>query len=214
MNLSHAVAVVLGDLFSRRCGLMDAASPAEVAQAATWNDSGVSSADGGESPASQAWPCLTVPSSPGTSATKVAAATAAVASSGQETSSSGSRVLDASLLAASAQEVELLVRKVAAVAETVGMRGEESIGGGSSGNHGRRRLPVGHLRSVLFRARINAAESRSLHGLASAVLQKLDPDNPLEARKVRRKQQQDQRGNQQAHQPEQTEVQQQVHQAQ
>ncbi|GLI70532.1 hypothetical protein VaNZ11_015447 [Volvox africanus] len=210
MNLSHAVAVALGEIFSRRCGLMNVALPA----AATRNDSGVSSADGGEFTASQAWYCLSVPSAPGTCANNVAAAAAAVASSGRETSLSGSRVLDASLLAASAQEVDLLMRKVAAVAEAVGMRGEEGIGGGSSGNHGRRRLPVGHLRSVLSRARINAAESRSLHGLASAVLQQLDPDNPLEARKMRRKQQHAHKGDQQAHQPDSTEVQQQVHQAQ
>ncbi|GIL89509.1 hypothetical protein Vretimale_1925 [Volvox reticuliferus] len=247
MNLSHAVAVVLAELFSRRCGLMKIASPAEVAQAAvgidgdscgdrngeeqllrlqtvptgtdheaqllTWSNSGVRSAGGVQVTASQAWSCMTASSTSETSADNVGAAAASVPSDGRDISSSGGRLLDASLLPASAQEVDLLVQKVAAVAEAVGMRGKEGIGGGGSGNHGRRRLPVGHLRSVVSRARINAAESRSLHGLASAVLQRLDPDNPLEARKLQRKQQQAQQpkvqGHQQAHQHNQ-----QVHQAQ
>lgn len=57
----------------------------------------------------------------------------------------------------------------------------------SPGNHGRRRLPVGHLRAVVSRARMTAAESRSLHGLVSAVLQHLNPEHPLEAAKRQRK---------------------------
>ena len=33
--------------------------------------------------------------------------------------------------------------------------GEESQGGGNQGNHGRRRLPVGHIRALLSRAKAN-----------------------------------------------------------
>lgn len=51
-------------------------------------------------------------------------------------------------------------------------------------------MPLGHLRAVVSRARVNAAESRSLHGLASGVLQRLEPGHPLEARKAQRKQEQ------------------------
>ncbi|KAG2432469.1 hypothetical protein HXX76_008814 [Chlamydomonas incerta] len=99
----------------------------------------------------------------------------------------GAGAPDAGTLPASAQEVELLLRKVAAIAEAVGMSGAESKGGGNNGNHGRRRLPLGHLRGVVSRARVSAAESRSLHGLASGVLQRLDPAHPLEARKAQRR---------------------------
>jgi hypothetical protein len=50
---------------------------------------------------------------------------------------------------------------------------KEVQGGGSEGNHGRKRLPLGHLRAVLLRAGATAQEIRSLHGLASALLKNL-----------------------------------------
>ncbi len=68
------------------------------------------------------------------------------------------------------------------------------------GNHGRRRLPVGHVRAVVGRARLTAGESRSLHGLASAVLQRVDPEHPLEAQKRERKQRQQRQQQQQQRQ--------------
>jgi hypothetical protein len=46
-------------------------------------------------------------------------------------------------------------------------------GGGSEGNHGRKRLPLGHLRALLLRAGATSQEVRSLHGLASALLKRL-----------------------------------------
>lgn len=49
---------------------------------------------------------------------------------------------------------------------------------------------MGHVRAVVGRARLTASESRSLHGLASAVLQRVDPHHPLEAQKRERKQRQ------------------------
>ncbi|EFJ46240.1 hypothetical protein VOLCADRAFT_118107 [Volvox carteri f. nagariensis] len=154
MNLSHAVAVVLGEIFSRRCGLLGVTSPAEAAQAAADLDAAGSSdgGTGGQSP--HGGDC------DGGGGT-VGARTGACSTT-------------------SAQEVDLLVRKVAAVAEAVGISGEEGSGGGGSG-----------------------AESRSLHGLASAVLQRLDPKHPLEARKMLRKKQQQQQQQQQEQQQQQ-----------
>jgi hypothetical protein len=52
--------------------------------------------------------------------------------------------------------VQALLSKVSAVAEAVGMSGADSRGGGAQGSHGRRRLPVGHIRAILSRAQINA----------------------------------------------------------
>ncbi|KAF5834307.1 hypothetical protein DUNSADRAFT_9050 [Dunaliella salina] len=51
---------------------------------------------------------------------------------------------------------------------------EESTGGGSQGSHGRRRKPVGHMRSIFSKARLTQAEVRALHGFASQVLERLD----------------------------------------
>lgn len=76
---------------------------------------------------------------------------------------------------AAASEVQALLSKVAAIAEAAGLSGADSRGGGAQGSHGRRRLPVGHIRALLSRASINAWEVRSLHGLASAVLSKVQP---------------------------------------
>ncbi len=58
---------------------------------------------------------------------------------------------------------------------------EESNGGGS---HGRRRLPLGHIRAVLSRARANTWEVRSMHGLAAAVMQALGIEGAAGTRTV------------------------------
>ncbi|PNW78901.1 hypothetical protein CHLRE_09g393876v5 [Chlamydomonas reinhardtii] len=225
MNLSHAVAAVLAELFSRRCGLLAVASAVAVDEAAAAVDAagigggGGGSGSGGASEGgsgSGTRPLLRMPvggsaaedARVSTSLPPGATAAAAIAAAGLvggrhggggsvvpaegagEGAGAGVGAPDAGMLPASAQEVELLLRKVAAIAEAVGMSGAESKGGGNNGNHGRRRLPLGHLRAVVSRARVNAAESRSLHGLASGVLQRLEPGHPLEARKAQRKQEQ------------------------
>ncbi|PNH12047.1 hypothetical protein TSOC_001074 [Tetrabaena socialis] len=290
MNLSHAVAVVLCELFSRRTGLLHVASAADVDRAdallaqranggsgaqgqqgqqgqqglppdalapgaagdgwrggqpgvsssgsdgsSTGNGNGGSvlaaggpghagagavgmrhSAEATAEPSERraaAAPLASTPSAsqplpsspPSVAAEGTAPAAAAPSAAGGGAAAGG---VEAGLLPASVREVDLLVQKVAAVAEAVGMRGAEGTGGGNGGNHGRKRLPVGHVRSVVSRARLNAAESRSLHGLASAVLQALDPDNPLEARKARNKLQHQQQRQQRQQGKEQQEQQQ------
>lgn len=57
---------------------------------------------------------------------------------------------------AATSEVQALLSKVTAIAEAVGLSGADSRGGGAQGSHGRRRLPVGHIRALLSRASINA----------------------------------------------------------
>ncbi|KAG2454033.1 hypothetical protein HYH02_001074 [Chlamydomonas schloesseri] len=214
MNLSHAVSAVLAEVFSRRCGLLAVDSAAAVDEAAAAVDEAASSSGGGSGSGSRqllrmpaggaAAVGRPLPASPpgATAAAAIAAAgrvggrygggagDAGDGSAAGPGPGSGPDAPDAGTLPASAQEVELLLLKVAAIAEAVGMSGAESKGGGNNGNHGRRRLPLGHLRGVVSRARVNAAESRSLHGLASAVLQALDPDHPLEARKAAQRRQQ------------------------
>jgi hypothetical protein len=54
----------------------------------------------------------------------------------------------------------------------------ESHGGGNQGNHGRRRLPLGHIRAILARSKANTWEVRSLHGLAAAALRALGVEEP------------------------------------
>ncbi len=53
----------------------------------------------------------------------------------------------------SGAELEALLAKAARIAVAAGAAGDESRGGGAQGNHGRRRLALGHLRAVLQRAR-------------------------------------------------------------
>jgi hypothetical protein len=57
--------------------------------------------------------------------------------------------------------------------------GEESRGGGNKGNHGRRKLVVGHVRTLLGRSRVLQGEVRSMHGLASTLLAALAPGHHL-----------------------------------
>jgi hypothetical protein len=56
---------------------------------------------------------------------------------------------------AAASELSALLAKISAIASSVGMSGEDSRGGGAQGSHGRRRLPLGHIRAILSRAQAN-----------------------------------------------------------
>lgn len=168
MNLSHAVAAVLAELFSRRCGLLAVASAVAVDEAAAAVDAagigggGGGSGSGGASEGgsgSGTRPLLRMPvggsaaedARVSTSLPPGATAAAAIAAAGLvggrhggggsvvpaegagEGAGAGVGAPDAGMLPASAQEVELLLRKVAAIAEAVGMSGAESKGGGNNG---------------------------------------------------------------------------------
>ncbi|KAF8068431.1 BETAC-AD [Scenedesmus sp. PABB004] len=89
------------------------------------------------------------------------------------TGAAGSADAREGLQPASAAELGALLAKASAIAEAVGLSGDESRGGGAQGSHGRRRLPVGHVRAILSRAAASTWEVRSLHGLASAVLKRV-----------------------------------------
>eukprot|EP00882_Tetradesmus_deserticola_P026496 GHRQ01029240.1.p1 GENE.GHRQ01029240.1~~GHRQ01029240.1.p1 ORF type:complete len:360 (+),score=92.79 GHRQ01029240.1:177-1256(+) len=56
---------------------------------------------------------------------------------------------------AAASELSALLTKLSAIAGSVGMSGEDSRGGGAQGSHGRRRLPLGHIRAIMSRAQAN-----------------------------------------------------------
>jgi hypothetical protein len=64
---------------------------------------------------------------------------------------------------AAASELSALLAKISAIASSVGMSGEDSRGGGAQGSHGRRRLPLGHIRAILSRAQANTWVS--MHGV-------------------------------------------------
>ena len=55
----------------------------------------------------------------------------------------------------------------------------EETSGGQSGNHGRKRLPVGHVRALLSRAKVTVQEARSLHGFASSIIDVVAAGHPL-----------------------------------
>ncbi|GBF98626.1 rRNA methyltransferase [Raphidocelis subcapitata] len=93
----------------------------------------------------------------------------------------GNPRVQAGLQPAAASELEALLAKVAALARAVGVSDLESHGGGNQGNHGRRRLPLGHVRAILSRAKANTWEVRSLHGLAAAALKALGAEEPARA---------------------------------
>lgn len=158
MNLSHAVAVVLGELFSRRCGLLEGASSADVdmaaAAAATWpgpqllrlplrgqhsasghpEGSSRGSVEGGNCSSGNSEDLTGGAGTSGRPACGGAVADGAVwAPQLRQRGLDDGGGVDKALLPASAQEVDLLIRKVAAVAEAVGMRGEEGHGGGNTG---------------------------------------------------------------------------------
>ena len=64
------------------------------------------------------------------------------------------------------------------------LSGEEASGG-KSGNHGRKRLPVGHVRALLSRAKVTVQEARSLHGFVSAIIDNVAPGHPLGSKRSR-----------------------------
>lgn len=72
---------------------------------------------------------------------------------------------------AAASELAALLAKVSQIAAAVGMSGEESRGGGAQGSHGRRRLPVGHIRAILSRAQVNTWVSRLVSALGQQQLE-------------------------------------------
>ncbi|KAG1675679.1 hypothetical protein FOA52_002388 [Chlamydomonas sp. UWO 241] len=74
---------------------------------------------------------------------------------------------------ATAREVEVLLSKLATVAGAAGANVDESRK--ASEAHARTRLPLGHVRAVLARAKLTLTEVRSLHGLASSVIDALIP---------------------------------------
>lgn len=67
----------------------------------------------------------------------------------------GNPRVQAGLQPASASELEALLEKIGAVARAVGESDQESRGGGNQGQHGRRRLPLGHIRALMARAKAN-----------------------------------------------------------
>ncbi|KAK3233071.1 hypothetical protein CYMTET_56609 [Cymbomonas tetramitiformis] len=73
--------------------------------------------------------------------------------------------------AATSSEVDFLVRRWGRVAGAVGLPSVEYDGGKS---HYRRRRASGHLRAIFSRARVNTQEARSLIGLTSKILKKLN----------------------------------------
>ena len=66
------------------------------------------------------------------------------------------------------------------------LSGEEASGG-KSGNHERKRLPVGHIRTLLSRAKVTVQEARSLHGFVSAIIDVVAPGHPLGSKRSRAK---------------------------
>lgn len=183
MNLSHAVAVVLAQMYERRAlpeapgsapasARSDVASPSVVAPpaaAAPLPLAAAATAERGLEGAASG-----VPAVGGSSVSDSGGASSSGGGSGggrAGSSGAGYDRPDAALLPAAAAAVEALLSKVAAIAAAAGEDASETRGGG--GNHGRRRLALGYLRSVLGRSRITAGEVRSLHGLATAVLKAL-----------------------------------------
>ncbi|PRW50932.1 rRNA methyltransferase [Chlorella sorokiniana] len=69
------------------------------------------------------------------------------------------------LASASQAELEALLQRAAALLEGAGISAKESIGGGDKSNHGRRKQLMGHVRSLLLRSQASTAEVRALHGL-------------------------------------------------
>ncbi|KAK9849125.1 hypothetical protein WJX84_010183 [Apatococcus fuscideae] len=76
-----------------------------------------------------------------------------------------------------AAALDVLVSKWAAVIGRAGLRSEETVAGGQ-GNHGRKRRTAGHLRAILSRSQATKQEVQAMHGLAKAILAKLDCDAP------------------------------------
>ncbi|KAI3426975.1 hypothetical protein D9Q98_006919 [Chlorella vulgaris] len=72
---------------------------------------------------------------------------------------------EVALAPANQAELEALLQRMAALLQAAGISAEESVGGGPKSNHGRRKRLMGHARSMLLRSQASAAEVRALHGL-------------------------------------------------
>ena len=81
---------------------------------------------------------------------------------------------------ASQSEIELLMSKMKVIASLSGHEVQESVGGKS---HGRKTKALGHVRNIMQRSRMSENEVRSLHGLASAMIDKLSPGHQLGSKK-------------------------------
>jgi hypothetical protein len=170
MNLSHAVAVVLCGLFERRLALLGyTENPGMDIKGEDTEACSCLSSQGGAQHGHDRHPaagmavtlvadeghiasCATRSASADVPVRSHCKATACCAISAAAPTSKEKEALQP----AAASEVEALLTKVSAIAEAVGQSGAESRGGGAQGSHGRRRLPLGHIRAVLSRARINA----------------------------------------------------------
>lgn len=215
MNLSHAVAVVLSECYSRRLALADGSMGALYPVAAVSGSSSPAAKVHALQKSGQVLEAVHVQAMPPSSQSLPSQEGIAVAASAMQHdsltrmlvgdermqghrqgehdmglvthgSSIGSSArasqqvqADSALMSAPAKEIESLLLRLAAIAEASGLSSAESSGGGAKGNHGRKRLPVGHARALVARARMNAAEVRSLHGLAAAVLERLAPEHEL-----------------------------------
>ncbi|PSC75750.1 rRNA methyltransferase [Micractinium conductrix] len=150
LNLSHAAAVVLSQLFDlKQQQLMAADAVAAAAAAAGGAAAGEA---GGPAPA------------PPPSVDPARAATGLMSGSLFESE----RVRwqrEQALTAAPQAEVEALLARAAALLEAAGFSSKESSGGGNRSNHGRKRQLMGHVRALLLRGQASTAEIRALHGL-------------------------------------------------
>ncbi|GAB4818563.1 hypothetical protein N2152v2_005609 [Parachlorella kessleri] len=168
LNLSHAVAVVLAQLFELRThqlggpDLLEAGKKEHLGSGLAVKEL-LQGAAGGESPLHA--PTCPLPPSSAEQAKFVRRRALAPADQGQ---------------------LEALLDRWAALLEGAGISAKESTGGGHKGAHGRRRKAMGHMRSLLLRGRANAVEVRALHGLAKELERRLagesDPDPRSEDR--------------------------------
>lgn len=68
-------------------------------------------------------------------------------------------------------DVEALISRWTELADAAGLGLADSVGG--TGSHGRKRRTAGHVKAVLSRAQVTVQELRVLHGLCSALLEKV-----------------------------------------
>ncbi|DBA94245.1 TPA: hypothetical protein ACH3X1_001866 [Trebouxia sp. C0004] len=68
-------------------------------------------------------------------------------------------------------DVESLINRWTELTDAAGLGFADSVGG--TGSHGRKRRTAGHVKAVLSRAQVTVQELRVLHGLCSALLEKV-----------------------------------------
>lgn len=68
-------------------------------------------------------------------------------------------------------DVESLINRWTELTDAAGLGLADSVGG--TGSHGRKRRTAGHVKAVLSRAQVTVQEVRVLHGLCSALLEKV-----------------------------------------